>query len=487
MTASLRLFSGPDVSSGGAGFDGICDPRESREALYPLPLVPFESMMLYDDSPAYPMTCGAVLSFAGKLDRPLLEAAVQTAIGNHPLLCSFVRETKPGRWAWVPANVVPRVQWLGEREALDFARCRPFDLRNEIGGRIWVQHIGCQARMFFEFHHACCDGAGGLRFIEDVLACYASGVGADRASITPLPKTDLTLLRGRGRFRPPACSLARRAEALLSDLWHTWNLISQRPAPLASREPITDQPHESWAQSRFITRSFDRDVLHRLRRSATQQGATLNDLLIRDLFLTIDHWNRQCGASHRRVRIAVPVNLRSREDQDMPATNRLSYAFLNGGASYIAKPADLLAKIAAETAWLRRACLPLGLLKKLALLRAVRIGFPMVFSWHHCLATAVFSNLGDPTRRFRARFPRQGGLLKVGNLLLTGFTGATALRPLTRAGLFFNTYADRLTISARFDRAWFSLADATAFLDAYVAQLGAADRIAESALQIAAS
>jgi len=88
-----------------------------------------------------------------------------------------------------------------------------------------------------------------------------------------------------------------------------------------------------------------------------------------------------------------------------------------------------------------------------------------------CLSSAVFSNIGDPTRRFSSRLPRRDGRLVVGNLLVDDITGVPPLRPHTRATFFSCTYRRRLTVSVRCDRAYFSDQDAVRLLDIYVRHL----------------
>jgi hypothetical protein len=56
-----------------------------------LPLVPFEHYMLADDRPDYPMTFCFRLRFTGRLDAHLFSAALNAALGVHPLLHAYVR------------------------------------------------------------------------------------------------------------------------------------------------------------------------------------------------------------------------------------------------------------------------------------------------------------------------------------------------------------------------------------------------------------
>ncbi len=87
------------------------------------------------------------------------------------------------------------------------------------------------------------------------------------------------------------------------------------------------------------------------------------------------------------------------------------------------------------------------------------------------MATAVLSNVGDPTRRFRTKFPRDRGLLVAGDVVMTGFSAITPIRPLTRAALLINTYANRLTIGTRLDPMFFGATETVAFMDQLIGQL----------------
>lgn len=427
--------------------------------------------MLYDDWPSYPMTCGAMFEFEGKLCRAAFEQAVGLASQRHPLLFSRIRQIRRNRWAWVPVDTPPQVGWLGADGATEFAKCAPLDLRSEIGLRIWVRDVGCQTTIHIEFHHACCDGAGGLAFVEDIFAFYAAAVGRDQSSQKPIPTIDPSLLHKRSHF-PSDGGVLDSVQTAFRDAVATWKIVGRSAMPLPYRDSPRLQADIDWQQSRFITRRFDKELLLGLRKTASACSATVNDLLLRDLYLAIDQWNQHCGmvGLKNRLRIVIPVNLRARRDLKMSAANKFGYMFVTRHEQQLTNPDKLLATLIAEAARLRRTKFPVRFVRRLALMQALRFVFPVVFSPNRCLATAIMSNLGDPTRRFRTRFPRQGGLIEVGNLVMTGFSATTPLRPFTRAGFFFNTYGNQLTISARFDPTYYSVADVSTFLDFYSAR-----------------
>ena len=87
---------------------------------------------------------------------------------------------------------------------------------------------------------------------------------------------------------------------------------------------------------------------------------------------------------------------------------------------------------------------------------------------NRCFASAVLTNVGDPIRRFRVRFPRRDNKAVVGNLLLENIVGVPPLRALTRVGVALTSYAGQLTVSLLCDRHCFSQQQARHFLEIYL-------------------
>ena len=52
------------------------------------------------------------------------------------------------------------------------------DLFRQTGLRIWVLPADAATGVVLQFHHACCDGVGALRFISDLFAAYAAATKA---------------------------------------------------------------------------------------------------------------------------------------------------------------------------------------------------------------------------------------------------------------------------------------------------------------------
>ena len=88
-----------------------------------------------------------------------------------------------------------------------------------------------------------------------------------------------------------------------------------------------------------------------------------------------------------------------------------------------------------------------------------------------CNATTILSNVGDPSRRFTASFPRDKGRVVAGNLRLEAISGVPPMRLKTHATLAIFSYLRNLTLSVRCDPYRFSPEDAQAFIQMYADQL----------------
>ena len=84
------------------------------------------------------------------------------------------------------------------------------------------------------------------------------------------------------------------------------------------------------------------------------------------------------------------------------------------------------------------------------------------------LTTAILSNTGDPTKQFYAQLPKEGQVLRCGNLLLEDVAGVPPLRPGTSVTISIFTYRRELKICMRCDPNQFSEQDTQQLLDAYI-------------------
>ncbi|MFV2067472.1 MAG: hypothetical protein ACC645_10865 [Pirellulales bacterium] len=411
------------------------------ENLFPLPLTPFERYMLADDRREYPMTFVMQFDFQGSVKRGCWEAAFHDALDRHPLLTSVVQ----GKRFWKPTSDRSLIVWLTVGDEIVPEGGEYMDLCQNAGVRVWMHEGDDQVRLTVQFHHACCDGIGALQFFGDWFAAYHARWGSEDVELVPLNPQALAQ-RGNARWKTDAAEPVSRWEGIKSLTFETLKFITRRLTPLRG-----DATHAENLFPGLLQHTFPVDVTRQLRQRAHQAGATLNDLMLRDLFATLAEWNGKVVHSKRWLQINMPTNLRGRGDRDLPAANVIGYALMARRAKDCADEEDLLQDICAETAAIRKWNLGQFFLDGLRRVQNI----PGALSWFlsplSCCATTVFSNLGDPTRHFYSNLSRVDGRLTTGELTLRTFQGNPPLRPLTKAVFLATVYAGELTIIMRAD------------------------------------
>lgn len=459
-------------------------PAAEWDKIFPLPLTAFETLMYLDSRPGYPMLVDFELSFAGCIDRAAFETGLAFALSRNPLLAALVAPVPHARhcWQWVRSNQRPAVDWA----ALGTPICQGYgsyiDLAQAIGLKIWVRSSPEQSMVLLHFHHACSDAVGMYGFLEDLLVGYHAAVPGS-APVDPRPLEPERLVK-RGWLQVPARTPWQQVGDQFTAAREGWRFCTEAPLPLGAQAASAV---ESAGNPPFVRRTLGPETVRGLRRAAAAVGGTRNDVLVRDLMLTLSAWPSagRRPAGWRNMRVCVPQNLRDPDDARMPACNAISFAFLTRRARRSAAPDALLASIVQEMAAVRRWKLSLFFLAGLATLQPLG-----VLSWFlrrsMCFATAVLSNMGDPAWHFRANLPWRAGGLAVGNLTLQGLVGSPPVRGLTRAALGVIGCGDAMTISLRCDPGSFSPDEAEKLLDEYVSRLRTTAALADAADSLAA-
>ena len=108
--------------------------------------------------------------------------AVRRAVLRHPLLCAHLSVSRITGFRWVAAaDPYPYVDCADASVPLSFPGRERIDLRSETGLRVWAREGNGHTELRFQFHHACCDGVGAYRVIEDVLCAYDMAVLGERS------------------------------------------------------------------------------------------------------------------------------------------------------------------------------------------------------------------------------------------------------------------------------------------------------------------
>lgn len=428
-----------------------------KRNLFPLHMTPFEAYMLADDSPTHPMTFVLVCELAGKIDRGAFQSAINEGLTRHPMLRSIVQPAKGGHDCWVPPeNPDTSVRWVscdaksagepiyaeGSGVYIDIRRC--------IGFRCWCQSSAESAKLTCVFHHSACDGIGAIQFLGDVFWYYAKSKGSNLGPLPELPPSGL-----RARLRDSL------GDEILSKVRESENPPPGPSQPVACT--ATAKPQSKYVFPDILTYTIDKDEHRSIRLAAQAAGNTVNDLLLESLFVALRWWNRTAEetrnedaprqstlANELPLCINVPLDLRQVNHTLKSACNMVSCWFLRRSPKLIKDRTELGESLRTELLRVKAERFESPLMRYLVSQPLHDRDDQAVLS-QDCKATVVFSNPGDPTKRFLAPLPTRRGRIEIGNLTLEALYGSAPLRPLTRIAVSVSTYRRELRVSLRYD------------------------------------
>jgi hypothetical protein len=221
----------------------------------------------------------------------------------------------------------------------------------------------------------------------------------------------------------------------------------------------------------FEAHVLSREESEQYKQAASSQDVTLNELMLRDMLLTIRDWNRSHGQRHTgRCQINVPVYVRGRGGAEIPASNGIGFGFLAVDPDRTDDRQELLRAVHEQMRQIKHRKLALYFLGGLEVATRFKHIVPWVLRRKKPLATMVLSYLGPVLAR--GPLQRRGdGKLICGNVVLEQVVGVPPVRPLTRASVAAMEYGGELAIGLRCDVHHFGPADTRALLSGYVARV----------------
>jgi NRPS condensation-like uncharacterized protein len=414
-----------------------------------LPLEPFEEYFLRDDRPGRPMVWPLILDFRGHIDRKAFEQALADTLVYEPLLTSLA-ERKRGRYYWTPSPARTNVEWLDSAQpkpGTPSVRIAPVCLQREPGLRIVACTGDDSVQIRCYFHHACTDGVGGIRFMFNVFARYGALLGDDEGLSPADPDPAAVARRGELAIELPEKISA--ATIIRSITVETYKWLAIRPRPLAALKRRPAEPQNPIT----LRGEVSAELFDRLRIVARSHESSVNDLFLRDMFLTVCDWNSRTQKMRDRdvIRILMPTNLRKAMHASLPAANVLGYAFLSRRVSDCRDPDALLRHISGETKFIRAWSLGAMFLDGLKAMRRIPGAVRLLTSNRFCHSTCVVSNLGPLHALATQRRFRRAMTIQTGELELIGAYAAPPVRPHTWASLAVIGVQGKLCLAMNID------------------------------------
>jgi len=434
------------------------------------PFTTLEEFLFWEDRPAYPWSCFVRFRFDGQLDRGAFETAVGRVLQRHPLLRAKARMRGRNHVDWVVQDdPQPVLQWETGPVGGPFPPATHLDLLHEIGIRFRIVTGGSKCDLVVQWHHACCDGAGILAFVDELLIAYALAIGTTSKELQLRPM-DPAKLHRRGRFGLTAGKFVRMLPKQAVGLLGVRQFVMRSPVPIV--------PHASChaggppaGYPAVLTRFLSTTQTAALRKTATQLGVRLNDLMATQLFLSLDEWRFRHGVGDNGwLRMMVPINLRTASDRRLSAACLASSIFLDRRHQDCEKPEALLRSIHDEMSLILSHQLGLTFVFSSWLLNLISGGLKRRTRAPQCSMSCIFTNLGKIFAH--SPLPRQTGRLIAGNVTLESIDVVAPNRPYTCVSFAASIYANRLAVTLHYDPRPLTDVQAGELLDAFIERLG---------------
>ena len=418
------------------------------------PLTLFEKYFLFDTTLEFPMLVDGVLHFSGYVDKERLETSLRKCLNKQPLLTRKI-EKRSGQYYWVVAERPVEIRLLDSPLDINSPDWNsPIDLFQKPGLEFAVYYSETETKLYYRCPHLCTDGSGFYRFLGDVLAAYHGEVEATMSPIVPQRILD------RAKYQPVELpAKISFFQILYSTTKEIIRWIREQPLALGrKKEPLTIR---NFYRKTYV---FHEELYRCLRYFSETQGWMMNDILTSAWFSVL----ASCGNSDDLYRLMFPVNMRWKGSEDIPAANIISYVFLSRKGSQCHWNNDLVAELHGIMTYIKDWQIGFMFLNGLRFFNRIPFGLRLMTSGKRCLATLVFSNVGNIEKFFGYRFEKiDDGICKTSNLTLTHIESYAPCRHLTNLSAVASVQGNKLVLCCSFDRNYLSEEDVDALVRDY--------------------
>jgi len=422
-------------------------------------LTQFEKYFLLDTTAEFPMLVDGALHFTGCADRERLETALRQCLKKQPLLTGKI-EKRSGQYSWIASESPATIRHLDSPLDNNAAEWNaPIDLFQKSGLEFAVYYGTTETKLYYRCPHLCTDGSGFYRFIGDVLAMYG---GQAESTHLPIASPQIKPLRifDRDKYQPAALpAKVSFLQILHSTAKETIRWLCEKPVSLGKKtEPLLIRNFNR------KTYFFNGETYRHLHRFAESQSWTLNDIFISAWFSVLAS---RCKADDL-CRLMFPVNMRWQGSEDIPAANIISYVFLSRKVNLCQWNSSLLSELHAVMKYIKDWQIGFMFLNGMQFFSRIPFGLRLITGSKRCLATMVFSNVGNIEKFFGWQFAEtENGIFRIGNLTLTHIESYAPCRYLTNLSAVASVQGGKPVLCCTFNRNYLSETEVDALVRDY--------------------
>lgn len=328
------------------------------------PVTSFENYMLMDNHPGYEMVVLMEYGFRGKINKDLLIEAYQRVAQYEPLLRAVVTKKKGKRyWSVDDKYLVPLTFETSDEsvEQTEGTRYMVSLSPEERCSQIIVRQLRDGVLIDVYVHHAIGDGIGVHQFIADWMKEYDLLLHGqtDSSELNFHPDPDLFSRREEFHFTPEPNPEENKEpkkkksffSKILSDIYNgVGQFFCRRVMPILKNTKIDKL--NLVEHSPMYWRCFGEDFFLKYKAKAKSFGASVNTLMIRDMYNALRKWiekhpvdNTPVERQKRWFRMLIPMNIRTDFHRTVPCANILGYIFLDRRPADCNRSEEFLNKI----------------------------------------------------------------------------------------------------------------------------------------------
>ncbi len=425
--------------------------NDSYEGLFPLPLTSIEKFHLLDHRPQFPNNLLGSLTFEGQFDAEAFDRSLSHATRVQPLLGCIVKDVE-GRLCWVRG---PEIQLLVDAtQSTDWFE--PIDLTTTPGLRCYLteqDNTNGETRtvVWFQIHHAACDGAGAFQFLAIALQSYDNLVN-NRKIDDDIRAPNHELLKTRGRLGLTQWRYLKHLWKMPVGLFGAMKFIFRKHSGLVQPQLSIGAVEDSNLSPSIIGDWISSDIIKQLRKVASQQRVKLNTILLTEFFQATHDWNmaQSRDTQHDWIRMVVPMNIRSVSDRWLPSTNRSTVVQVDRRSSQFKNQHRLLRGIDNEINVIRNWHLDKIFLIAIRCMSLFPRWLASAAQNQKCRGAAVWTNMGEPISRFKR--VNVEGETRIGKMRLVDLDIGGPVRYLTPVNLCVMQHHTRMRVTMRIDQ-----------------------------------
>lgn len=430
------------------------------------PLTPFEHFFAAEDKVEYPGVFFLRMTFGGTFDEERLTEAFYRTAARHPLMNAHLegharQRTSDLAWRVASDDYRPYIYFGAPGVPIKFpaGSGKHIDLSKETGVRLFVTQGDGKATLLLQLHHSCADGIGSVLFMEDVLGFYHMPAETPEEHYGRyVREVDPTILPRRGTYHLTEQDLAKRRKKDLRNWAGFFTFVPKAIAVNKAKQRNVDSDNAPYPATSVV--EFSEDEVKDIVASGKRLGGSVNDLALRDLFLSVDQWNREHHSKSQPIRVGIPVNLRREADKAMPVSNVVSMYFMDRAPRDLSNEDALFKSIHDETTYLKEHNMALAFVRFFSLAGRAKHLVSLVTDapLPKCGNTTSLSNLGLVLKD--TRLPRDGARVAFDGITLERVELLPPIRRGTHGTFGMATYNNKMAVTFHFDAKNISQADA---------------------------